>query len=168
MVVAAVIVAPSGGISPLMQFGGLSLLKRAVLTAQKMGAQTCHIAIPEASAALRQEIENDPRVTCRVVWGFAEPPCDNISDTSAQEVQWLVYPVDALFRHPLTQHLLVLEREQTGQSFVVLDREGEPSLLAVTGKLAACLWSELAQGRSFSEVSQLLQNLLRRREYSSS
>ena len=153
MVVAAVIVAPSSGISPLMQFGGLSLLKRAVLTAQKMGAQTCHIALPEVSATLRQEIENDPRVVSRVVWEFAEPPCDNISDTSAQEAQWLVYPVDAIFRHPLVQHLL--EIEQTGQSFVVLDREGEPALLAARGKLAARLWPELAQGRSFSEVSQL-------------
>jgi queuine tRNA-ribosyltransferase len=42
MVTTAVIVAPDGGVSPLTQLGGLSLLKRAVLTVQKAGVTTCY------------------------------------------------------------------------------------------------------------------------------
>ena len=150
MVVAAVIVASDSGISPLTQFGGLSLLKRAVLTAQKMGAQTCHIVLPQASAAVHQEIENDPRITSRIIWGFAEPLGGK---TTAQEGRWLVYPVDVFFRHPLVQRFL--ETEPAEQSCAVLDREDKPALLLATEQLAARLWSEIAQSRSFSQSCQL-------------
>jgi len=149
MVVAAVIVASNSGISPLTKFGGLSLLKRAVLTAQKMGARTCLVTIPEASTVLRQEVENDPRVTIRILWGFAENPA---SETTEQESQWLVYPIDAIFRHPFVQRLL--EKENAGQSFAVLDQEGQSAFLVATEQLTARLWPELVQGQSFLSICQ--------------
>ena len=69
MVAAAVIVVSgSGGISPLTQLGGLSLLQRAVLTAQRAGATTCYVCLEQEREDLKHELQNDARVTSRVVW----------------------------------------------------------------------------------------------------
>src|SRR5215510_8049839 len=103
MVVAAVIVGPNGGLSPLWSFGGLSLCKRAVLTAQKAGASRCHLHIAGDISAVRQELEHDPRITSQLVWSLnkeASPP------TIEPETCWLVYPVNSIFRHPLVAALL--------------------------------------------------------------
>jgi phosphatidylglycerophosphate synthase len=147
MITAAVIVASDGGIAPLFQFGGLSLLKRAVLTAQKAGAATCHILIPDAAVALRQEIESDPRITSRIVWGFTAIP---LSGSAKQTSLWLMFSLDVLFRRPLVQHLA--EIATPGQSFIVSDREDAPLLLWVTETHAPRLYQELAQGQSLGEA----------------
>jgi len=61
MIKMAVIVVSSGGVSPLTQLGGLSLVKRAVLTAQKAGVATCCIVTAADQEELRHELQNDPR-----------------------------------------------------------------------------------------------------------
>jgi phosphatidylglycerophosphate synthase len=147
MIVAAVIVASDGGITPLSQFGGLSLLKRAVLTAQKAGAATCYLLVPDAAFALRQELEGDPRITSRIVWGFTSlPPSGSVESASP----WLVFSLDALFRRPLVQHLS--EIVTPGQSFVVSDREDTPLLLWMTETHALRLYQALAQGQSLGKA----------------
>lgn len=56
-------------LSPLTRFGGLSLLKRALLTAQRVGAQVCYVlARSEDVEALRREVADDERLSCEVVW----------------------------------------------------------------------------------------------------
>ena len=56
-------------LGPLTQFGGLSLLKRALLTAQRAGARVCYVlARNEEVAALRREVADDARLSCEVVW----------------------------------------------------------------------------------------------------
>ena len=56
-------------LGPLTQFGGLSLLKRALLTAQRVGARVCYVlARNEEVAALRREVADDARLSCEVVW----------------------------------------------------------------------------------------------------
>jgi phosphatidylglycerophosphate synthase len=147
MIAAAVIVASDGGIAPLSQFGGLSLLKRAVLTAQKAGAATCYILVPDAAFALRQELEGDMRITSRIVWGStAIPPSDSLEQASP----WLVFSLDALFRRPFVQHLA--EIATPGQSFVIADQKDAPLLLWVTETHALRLYQELAQGQSLSKA----------------
>ncbi|MGE0679971.1 MAG: CDP-alcohol phosphatidyltransferase family protein [Candidatus Binatia bacterium] len=147
MITVAVIVASDSGIAPLFQFGGLSLLKRAVLTAQKTGAVTCHILIPDTKFALRQELEGDPRITSRIVWGLtAIPPDDSVEHASS----WLVFSLDTLFRQPLVQHLA--EIVTPGQSFVVADRESTPLLLWVTETHARRLYQALVQEQSLGKA----------------
>ena len=56
-------------LGPLTQFGGLSLLKRALLTAQRVGARVCYVlARNEEVVALRREVADDARLSCEVVW----------------------------------------------------------------------------------------------------
>jgi phosphatidylglycerophosphate synthase len=140
MIAAAVIVASDGGIAPLSQFGGLSLLKRAVLTAQKAGAATCYILIPDAACAFRQELEGDPRITSQIVWGFT---AISPNEAAEQAASWLVFPLDALFRRPLVQYLS--EIVTPGQSFVVSNQEDAPLLLWMTETHALRLYQALAQ-----------------------
>jgi phosphatidylglycerophosphate synthase len=102
MVVAAVIVASDSDLSPLTSFGGLSLLKRAVLTAQRAGAATCYVNLGGESPALRQELEGDPRITSQVRWGL---PDSSVISATDRDQFWLLYPVDAIFRHPFVLHL---------------------------------------------------------------
>jgi phosphatidylglycerophosphate synthase len=147
MIAAAVIVASDGEIAPLFQFGGLSLLKRAVLTAQKAGAATCHILVPDTTLALRQELESDPRITSRIVWGFTVVPSKDFVEYASP---WLVFSLDTLFRRPLIQYLSDITAP--GQSFVVTDQEDTPLLLWMTETHALRLCQELAQGQSLSKA----------------
>src|SRR5260221_9442901 len=109
MVGAAGIVGPNGGSSPLSSFGGLSLCKRAVLTAQKAGASRCYLHLAGDISAVRQELENDPRITSHLVWSLdkEESPPDIEPETC-----WLVYPINSVFRHPLVAALLANHTEQ--------------------------------------------------------
>lgn len=157
MITAAVIVAADGGLAPLSQFGGLSLLKRAVLTAQKAGAETCYILLPDAAFALRQELEDDPRITSRIVWGFTVLPPGTSSGHTAP---WLVFSLDTLFRKPLVQHLA--EIAVPGQSLAIVEQTGKPLLLWMTETHALRLYQELAHGQSLRKaVAGLSHELVR-------
>src|SRR5258706_15456082 len=127
MVVAAVIVGPNGGSSPLSSFGGLSLCKRAVLTAQKAGASRCYFHIAGDISAVKHELENDPRITSQLVWSLdnEEGPPDREQGTC-----WLVYPINSVFRHPLVAALLANHARQ--YPLVVTDHSGSPLLALVS------------------------------------
>jgi len=157
MVVAAVIVASSSGVSPLTQFGGLSLLKRSVLTAQKAGAATCYVAITDNLGILRQELAGDLRVTSRIVWGLPQVVA---SSSMERPPTWLVQPVDAVFRPGLIQHLSATRRAE--QSLLLADEKGDPLLLLVTEQYLQGLRQELGRGQVLREAVKLHgQNLVR-------
>jgi len=150
MVVAAVIVASGGGISPLTQFGGLSLLKRSVLTAQKAGVATCYIAMPDNLGMLPQELADDTRVTSRILWGL--PETASLSSTEESQV-WLMFPVDAIFRHPLIQHLS--ETIIANQPCLIADKKGEPLLLLAPAQQVLRVCQQLTQGQSLQAAITL-------------
>lgn len=82
MVVAAVIVGPGGRApSPLTQFGGLSLIKRAVFTAQKAGVKTCYLYFDQEQEKIKHELQNDQRVTSQLV-GSLQCRAKSLSVTS--------------------------------------------------------------------------------------
>src|SRR5712692_3557748 len=150
MIKMAVIVVFGGGVSPLTQLGGLSLLKRAVLTAQKAGAATCCIVTAADQEELRHELQNDPRVTSRVVWGQFNL---GVMPAIEQESSCLVFAVDTIFRHPLAQ---ALSRQATpGKTVAVTDAAGVPLLALTAGSRMPQLYAELAQGKSLSETAVL-------------
>ncbi len=96
--------------SPLTQFGGLSLLKRALLTAQRVGVRACYVlAHNEETAALQGSLENDPQLTADVVWvtphsplPAGPPPFDGAQDRS-EAGHCLIFSCDTLFRPALIQ-----------------------------------------------------------------
>ena len=98
-------------LSPLTQFGGLSLLKRALLTAQRCGARTCYVLIDKtAQEELQGSLfndENDTRLTARVVWvpHFASLAEAFVERLPAGEGHCLVFSCDTLFRPALVQML---------------------------------------------------------------
>jgi phosphatidylglycerophosphate synthase len=149
MVVAAVIVESDGGVSSLTQFGGLSLGKRAVLNAQKAGAATCYVCIPDDAGALRRELENDPRITSNIVW--SRPAEDSDTAQTQADGSWLVYSVDAIFRPSLVHYLVKhLPQEQT----LALSESGNAPLLAiVSAHDGRRLVRELAQGSALRNSS---------------
>ena len=95
-------------LSPLTQFGGLSLLKRALLTAQRCGAKTCCVLIDKnAQEELQRALFNDKQLTARVVW---VPHTTPLAEAFAErlpsgEGYCLVFSCDTLFRPALAQML---------------------------------------------------------------
>lgn len=151
MVVAAVIVEPDGGLSPLSQFGGLSLCKRAVLTAQKAGATTCYVHVRTDAERVRQELARDSRVTSRLIWNGATE--ERLTVETVEAHYWLVYSLDAIFRHPLVQDLVATLPQ--GQSTVIEDSRGKLLLALVPEAAGQRLYGELAQGKPLRETASL-------------
>jgi 1L-myo-inositol 1-phosphate cytidylyltransferase / CDP-L-myo-inositol myo-inositolphosphotransferase len=147
MVVAAVIVVSDSDLSPLTLFGGLSLLKRAVLTAQKAGATTCYVSLGGESAWLRQELVGDARITNQIVWGLPEPSIVSAAD---RDHLWLLYPVDALFRHPLALQLAGTDTQ--GRLQVLPDANGAPLLVVGSGSEVVSMCQRLARQNSFAQA----------------
>ena len=119
----------TGGVdapSPLTRFGGLSLLKRALLTAQRAGVQVCYVlAKNEEVEALQNSLANDPRLTADVVWvtPHSPLPADLPSDTG----YCLVFSCETLFRPAL-----VLDVGREGEDgWQVRDGANDASLAAV-------------------------------------
>jgi phosphatidylglycerophosphate synthase len=151
MVVAAVIVGPNGGCSPLSPFGGLSLCKRAVLTAQKAGASRCFLHLAGDTSAVRQELQHDPRITSQLVWS---PDMVENTDDSESEACWLVYPLNSVFRHPLVTDLLAQHAHLAQKSpLIVTDHSGDPLLALVSEPESRQLWQELTQGKTLRETT---------------
>lgn len=146
----ALIVVSGGGVSPLTRLGGLSLLQRAVLTAQKAGATTCSIVTAHAQEDLQHELQNDPRVTSRVMWAPLNP---GVVPAIEQESSYLVFAVDTVFRLPVVQEL---SRQATpGKTVAVTDATGVPLLAVTVGSRIPQLYAELAQGKSLPETAVL-------------
>lgn len=83
-------------LGPLTRFGGLSLLKRALLTAQRVGAQVCYVlARSEDVESLRREVADDARLSCEVVW---VTPHGAITPRPIDAGDCLVFSCDTLFR----------------------------------------------------------------------
>jgi len=163
MIAAAVIVVPGGrGVSPLTRLGGLSLLKRAVLTAQKAGATSCYICSDRRPDELRRDLHDDHRVTSRIIWLSSTdkiiPSLEKISGDQAKP--WVVFSTDTIFHHPLVQefsHLLPLR-----QSGLLLDSAGTPSLALVSTVQIPQLLTELMGGVRWSETAALTDSTLHR------
>ena len=72
MITAAVILLPkTEDCPPLTMLGGLSLLKRAIFTAQRAGAQTCYLVSDsnaEEVETLRRSLQGDLRLSSHIVW----------------------------------------------------------------------------------------------------
>lgn len=138
---AVIVVSGNSGLSPLTQLGGLSLLKRAVLTAQKAGVTTCYMYLDHNRPDLQRELQNDARVTCRVVWvqsGSGLVPEEKPTGIC------MVFPIDTVFRHPLI-HALSQQtaREKTA---VLCDASGVPALALIPGAQVPTILTELVQG----------------------
>ena len=95
----------TGGVdapSPLTRFGGLSLLTRALLTAQRAGARVCYVlARNKEAAALQNSLTNDPRLTADVVWVTPHSPLP--APLPSDGGHCLVSSCDTLFRPALIQ-----------------------------------------------------------------
>ena len=150
MIEMAVIVVSGGSVSPLTQFGGLSLLKRAVFTAQKAGATTCHIVTAPDQEGLQHELQNDPRVTSRIVWGQVHP---GMMLPAEQKNSCLVFATDTIFRHSLALELS--QQAALGRTLAATDATGVPVLALTDGSRIPDLCAELAQGKSLSETAVL-------------
>ena len=150
MITMALIVVSGGGVSPLTQLGGLSLVKRAVLTAQKAGAATCWIVADPGRDELRHELRSDPRITSRVVWGQL-----NVAAMPATEQQGscLVFATDTIFRHSLAEKLC--RQAASGGTVAVTDAAGVAVLALTAGSFVPRIYAELAQGKSLPETTVL-------------
>ncbi len=95
----------TGGVdapSPLARFGGLSLLKRALLTARRVGARVCYVlAKNEEVEALQNSLANDLRLTADVVW---VTPCNPLpANLPSDTGHCLVFSCETLFRPTLVR-----------------------------------------------------------------
>jgi phosphatidylglycerophosphate synthase len=149
MVTTAVIVASDGGVSPLTQLGGLSLLKRAVLTAQKAGVTTCYVLYSQEHDNLRRELQHDARVTSRVFW---IQPGDGLA-VIAQEPACFMFAAHTVFRHPLLHRLAPYASAE--KTTVVADAAGSPLLAVLPGAQVREIAAELEQGKFLRETTLL-------------
>ena len=107
MISAAVILLPTR-CHPLTVVGGLSLLKRAIFTAQRAGAKTCYLVsahTAEQTSALRRSLTGDPRLSSRLVWlGPHETPPDP-QPGEPDAGQCLAFEVQTVFAADLAREL---------------------------------------------------------------
>ena len=114
MITTACIFIPATGPDPLSQLGGMSLLKRAVLGAQRAGAKTCYLVMdarsevqPARQETLQRDLCGDKRLTTQVVWtqptdGPAAQPAPARTVTSGH---CLYYSLATLFSPALASDL---------------------------------------------------------------
>ncbi len=109
MIRAAVIVLPTH-CRPLTMLGGLSLLKRAILTAQRAGAKTCYLLSNQTAGQtrrLRQSLSDDPCLNAELVWlgpaGNETPPVSLPAGPSGE--QCLAFEVQTVFSANLGRDL---------------------------------------------------------------
>lgn len=152
MVTKAVIVASDSGVSPLTQLGGLSLLKRAVLTARKAGVTTCYILCSHKDDELRHELQHDARVTLQVIW---IQPGDDLS-AIAQEPACFVFAAHTVFRHSLLHCLAPYAFSE--KTTVATDASDKPLLAMLPGARVGDIAVELAQGKSLRETTLLAES----------
>ena len=112
MITTACIFIPATGPDPLSRLGGMSLLKRAILSAQRAGAKTCYL-VPDARLAVQQparrdalqrDLCRDKRLTTQIVW---TQPTD-VQPAPAQTVtngHCLYYSLCTLFSPALASDL---------------------------------------------------------------
>jgi len=155
MIVVAVIVAPGeGAVAPLTQFGGLSLIKRAVLTAQKAGAATCYLSCPqEHEAAFQQELRHDPRITSQLLWPSS---IQNRIPQVQDQGQCLVVATDIVFRHPTIQELV---RRYDGQTIRVAEASASPLLALIPTAELPLILTELQQGKAWDKTTPAYQSM---------
>jgi len=138
---AIIVVSGESRLSPLTQVSGLSLLKRAVLTAQKAGATTCYIVLDHDRLDLQRELQHDARVTCRVVWVQSS---SGLLPEERPAGICLVFAIDTIFRHPLIH---TLSQQTVPENMAVLsDASGAPALALVPSSYVPTILTELAQG----------------------
>lgn len=148
MVVVAVIVRPiAGGLFPLTQFGGLSLIKRAVLTAQKAGAQTCYLYFDKEQEVLQCELQSDPRITSQLIW--LSSLLDQVAQADDQG-ECLIFATDTVFHHPTIQKLA---HHSIGQAIVVAETTEPPLLALISVAELPLVVAELQQGRSWYDTT---------------
>ena len=116
--------------SPLTQFGGLSLLKRALLTAQRAGARVCYVlARHEETTVLQRSLENDPRLTTDVVWVTPHGPLPQSEPLSQRErgrgEGSSPGPFDGVQDRPDTGHCLIFSCDTLFRPTLVQDIEKE-------------------------------------------
>lgn len=151
MVDVAVLVLGDGeGISPLTKVGGISLLKRAVLTVQKAGVRTCYLCVDHVTEALRQEIHGDARVTSQIIWIAPNSPATSVLTLSPTE-KILLFSVATIFRHPLIQHLS--GEASVRKTSVFTDASGAAALVLVPGAQLSSLLHELKEGKPLVETA---------------
>lgn len=86
-------------LGPLTRFGGLSLLKRALLTVQRAGARVCYVlARGDEVDALSRELTSDARLSADVVWVTSHGPA---ATTPVDVGDCVVFSCDTLFRPDL-------------------------------------------------------------------
>lgn len=146
---AVVVVPGNGNISPLTQCAGLSLLKRAVLTAQRAGATTCYLCIDHPSASLQQELHGDPRVTTSVIWVECNGGGVQVG-AQGTTGPWLVFCIDAVFLHSLAQEMAI--QAAPDESLTVTNGAGAPVLAVIPPSRGPEILAELVQGRPLAEV----------------
>ena len=151
--VAVCVMSEGETISPLTKVGGVSLLKRAVFTAQKGGAKTCYLCVDHVTEAFKSELQNDSRVTSQLVWVSPNPDDTQTPEPPVTE-QSVVFSVTTIFRHPLIQHI---SREMTvGKASVFTDASGAVAIALVPGQLTSALVQELKQGKQLAETSAVI------------
>jgi phosphatidylglycerophosphate synthase len=154
MITAAVIVAHGESeVSPLAPLGGLSLLKRAVLTVQKAGVTTCYIVTAQVEDAFCTELSKDKRVTAQVVWLPAGSPIEVREEVHGEH--WcVVFAAETIFR---PSFFLALAGHATpGNGVVVTDTHSVPAVMLVPVAQQSLVIAHFAQGRSFSDLVTLL------------
>jgi phosphatidylglycerophosphate synthase len=153
MVAAAlIVVSEAGGIFPLSQFAGLSLLKRAVLTAQKAGANTCYIYAPVYTHLdLQADLCDDARITSKILW---LPAANGSTQVLTMESStWLVIPVDTVFRPPVVREFF--HWTETEPVVVVTTTALHPLLALLSREHVDALLVELAAGTSLADTKVL-------------
>jgi len=149
MVAAALILVPAANPHPLTLLGGLSLLKRALLTAQRAGAKTCYIFANKGHEELQRSLQGEKRLTSTVIWitpsDHSRPP-SAVRGLPSASGHCLLFQVNTLF-HPALVHDLGRKAAAGGTWGVGGENNAYALLLFPFARLATVL-TALARGEN--------------------
>ncbi len=112
MVTSALILVPTKqSPQPLTLLSGLSLLKRALLTAQRAGAKTCYLFANKSQEDLQHSLQGETRLTSTIIWITKDNvnACMSAFELSSRQASpsghCLLFEVNTLFRPTLIRDL---------------------------------------------------------------
>lgn len=148
---ALILVTEKPGVSPLSKIGGLTLLQRALLTAQRAGAQKCYLfAKEEKNKHPASSLKGDKRLACEIIWldEAHQKRTLSLEDTSGH---CAIFTTDVLFQPALITDMA--RRALLQEVWTVRGEEGRDVLALFPASLLPQVFSCLRQGDNPLELN---------------
>ena len=133
------------GISPLTKIGGLTLLQRALLTAQRAGVQKCYLFAGEKNEQLAISVKENKGLTCEIVW-LNEDHQEQVLSPEDDPDHFVFFTTDTLLQPALITEMA--QRARAEEVWTVTEDKEKYTLALFPLSLLPQVFSCLKQGNN--------------------